>query len=139
MHHWKPIFNGKVTDPLSISTEHRVPWHEEPAGTVLLYSGKGTIEVVNPFHFYRIHCHAECWSCSLRVLQLKWICRIEWIPQDGDAENFGNDLLEQLQSFRAYIYSTVGKPRDVSAGARQASYKPAPHGIAALHDYGDSR
>ena len=52
---------------------------------MLSYSGKGALEVVNPFHFHCIHCHAECWSCRLRVLQLKWIRRIGWIPQDGDA------------------------------------------------------
>src|SRR4030095_4568597 len=110
MHHWKPIFNRKVYDPLPLGTEHRIPWHEEAAGTVLLYSGKCTIEVVNPFHFHRIHCHPECWSRSLRILQLKWVRRIEWVPQDGDAGKLGNDFLEQFQSFRAYIHSSVRQP-----------------------------
>jgi len=39
MHHWKPVFYRKVVDPLSLGSEHRISWHEEPTGTVFLYSG----------------------------------------------------------------------------------------------------
>ena len=107
MHHWKTVFNRKIVDPLSLSTEHRVPWHKQSASTVLLYSGKCPIEVVNSSHFHCIHCHAECWTCILRIFQLKWVRGIEWIPQDGNTGKFGNNLLEQLKSFRAYIHSSV--------------------------------
>src|ERR671919_1065703 len=137
MYRWKPIFNLKVHDPLCLSTEHRIAWNEKPTGTIPSHGGKGALEVVNSFHFHRIHCHAECWSRRLCILQLKWIRRIGWIPQDGDPGKFGHDLLEQFQSLRAYIHSSVGEPCDIPARARQARHNSSSDGIAARHDNGD--
>ena len=52
---------------------------------------------------------------------------------------FGNDLLEQLQSFRAYIHSSIRQTCDIPARAGQARNNSSSNGIAARHDNGDRR
>src|SRR6266545_3488109 len=66
------------------------------------------------------------------------VARVGRIPEDGHAREAGNDLLQKLQLFSAYLWGKRGQSSNVPTWPRQTGDEPVANGIIIEpHDNGN--
>jgi hypothetical protein len=118
---WQPASCREVQDSAPIGKEYLVRRRDEGTCTPSCHSGKGRLELARIPKFYGPKLDPQQLGGALGLFPNKLVDRIGRAPQNGDARDPWQGLLEQLDLLGAELHVNDAQPRDVVTRSGEAS------------------
>ena len=115
-------------DQIAMKRRRRARRHDQAAIRSAREGRDGTLDLAGVAHVDRAHLHAKRRRHGLYDAELAYPGGCGGIPKDCHSRHAGRDLLEQLQPFRAQLYSNKRNPVALPPGRAKLSTRPEPTG-----------